>query len=99
MAINLNTNGDCCVNIAKEVMRLLGTTKYKKFTTHKIIWDAVENVNAGDLTIYMAGCVAQIVSGHHSRGEEFRKKWNKSYGVNEKKAKGGVVNPATLEIG
>lgn len=43
---------------------------------------------------FMAGCVAQMVSKFHVRGDEFRTFWNKEWGVSEEQAKGGTVNPA-----
>jgi len=70
----------------------------KDFDCHKIICRAGREIEAGGLTGFMAGCVAEIISKVHSRGEEFRKKWNKDYGVDEKKAKGGIVNPAIMTI-
>lgn len=48
---------------------------------------------------FMAGCVAEIVSKYHIRGDEFRLFWNEYWGVGEDKANGGVVNPAIVTIG
>jgi len=73
---NTDPYGKCCVDVAREVMRLLDTPKYKDFNPHKIICDADDNIKAGGITGFMAGCVAQMVSHCHSRGEEFRQKWN-----------------------
>ena len=96
--INKDPYGKCVIDVAGEVMRLLDIPEYQDFNTHKIICDAEKNIGEDGITGFMAGCVAQIVSHCHSRGEEFRKKWNKDYGVEEDKAKGGVVNPAILTI-
>lgn len=49
-----------------------------------------------------AGCVASMVSKCHSRGEEFRKKWNIDNQIQTEGEKankeGGVLNPALLTI-
>ena len=50
------------------------------------------------LTGFMAGCAAKTIAHFHVRGDEFRKYWNKQFGVDEKQAKGGTVNPAILTI-
>lgn len=52
-----------------------------------------------DLSGFMAGCAAHIVSAFHERGDEFRIAWNKRYGVDETKAQGGTVNPAIVTVG
>lgn len=95
---NTDPYGGCCVKVAEEVMRLLDMPECAEFDCHKIICDADDNVKAGGITGFMAGCVAQMVSKCHSRGEEFRRKWNGDHGVDESEAKGGVVNPAILTI-
>jgi len=100
---NKDAYGKCCVDVAREVMRLLDTPEHKDFDTHKIVCLADENIKAGGITGFMAGCVAQMVSHCHSRGEEFRKQWNidnqiKDEGENANKGK-GVLNPAILHIG
>ena len=87
------------VNVAREVMRLLDDRKHKDFDANNIITEADKNiVIGGGITGFQAGCVAQIVAQCHSKGNEFRKKWNKHYGVDEDKAKGGVVNPAIITL-
>ena len=96
--INDDPYGKCCVDIAREVMDLLDTSAYKDFDCHKIICDAEKNVGEDGITGFMAGAIASMVSKCHSRGEEFRKKWNKDYGVEEDKTKGGIVNPAIMTI-
>lgn len=47
---------------------------------------------------FMAGCVAGWVGKYHERGNEFRTYWNDKWGVDEEKAKGGMVNPAILTL-
>ena len=94
---NQDPYGKCCVDVAREVMRILD--EGKDFDVHGIICDADKKIDAGGITGFMAGCVAQMVKKCHSRGEEFNDKWNESYGVSKEKAKGGTVNPAILTIG
>ena len=100
--INKDAYGGCCVNVARQVMKILDEEP-SDFDTHKIICRADEEVKASGITGFMAGCVAQMVSQCHSRGEEFRQKWNKDNQIKDegdKANKGnGVLNPAILEIG
>lgn len=93
---NKDPYGKACVDVAREVMRLLDTQEYKEFDPNEIVDVADDNIKAGGITGFQAGCVAQMVSQVHSRGKEFRKKWNKSYGAEKSK---GTVNPAILHIG
>ena len=88
---NTDDYGKACVDTARGVMEILD--KEQDFECHEIICRADKE---DDLTGFMAGAVAQMVSQCHSRGEEFRKKWNKGYGVSEEEK--GIVNPAILTI-
>lgn len=92
---NTDPYGKCCVDVARKVMEILDTEP-GEIDPHKLICRADDETEAGGITGFMAGAVASIVSGCHSRGDEFRLAWNKSNGVTEEKAKGGVVNPAIL---
>lgn len=98
---NSNPYGKACVDVAREVMRLLD--ERGEFDTHKLICEADDNIKAGGITEFMAGCVAQMVSRCHSRGEEFRKKWNIDNQISHEGEKanesGGVLNPALLNLG
>lgn len=100
---NKDPYGKACVDVAREVMRLLDLPEYQHFDTHQIICKADENVEAGGITGFMAGCVAQMVSRCHSRGDEFRRKWNLDNQISHEGEKanegGGVLNPAILNIG
>jgi hypothetical protein len=90
--------GKACVDVAREVMNILD--KEEDFDPHQIICDADDNIKAGGITGFMAGCVSQMVSRCHSRGEEFRKAWNKDVGgVTGQEDSEGVLNPALLNIG
>jgi len=96
---NKDPYGKCCVDVAREVMKLLDDENHKNFDTHKIVCEADDNVKAGGITGFMAGCVADMVFKCHSRGEEFKKKWNESYALHEEdKNRKGVINPALLTI-
>ena len=98
--INNDMYGKCCVDVAREVMKLLDTEKYKEIKScHQIICQADNNIKTGGITGFMAGCVTVMVSKCHSRGEEFRKQWNEENGITEKEKKtNGVINPALLTI-
>lgn len=93
--LNKDPYGKCCIDVAREVMRLLDTPEYQDFDTHKIICDAEKNIGEEGITGFMAGCIAQIVVHCHSRGEEFKEKWNKQY---DDKPRKGVINPALITI-
>lgn len=98
---NKDPYGGCCVNVAREVMRLLD--ERQEFDTHKLICEADDNIKAGGITGFMAGCVASMVSKCHSRGDEFRRKWNLDNQIQtegeQANKEGGVLNPAILNIG
>lgn len=90
---NKDPYGGACVKVAGRVMELLD--EVEEFDPHAIICQANDDT-IGGITGFMAGCVAEMVTVCHSRGEEFRKAWNKYHGVEEDK--GGVVNPAIVTI-
>lgn len=104
--INDDAYGGCCVKVAKRVMELLDeddTPLHFGYhpdvhTPHGIICKADHDTNAGGITGFMAAMVAQMVTKFHTRGEEFRVAYNKSHGVDEEEAKGGIVNPAILTV-
>ena len=100
---NKDPYGKCCVDVARKVMELLDDGKHKNYDPNKIITEAENKLieekkmkEEEGLTEFMAGCVAQMISKCHSRGKEFKKKWNESYGVKNKKR--GAVNPALVTI-
>ena len=96
---NQDDYGKCCVDVAREVMRLLDECQ-NEFDPHKLICEADNRIDAGGITGFMAGAVAHMVSKCHSRGEEFRLRWNGTFqkpGVIGKD-NGGVVNPAIMKI-
>jgi hypothetical protein len=101
VTINTDGYGAACVEVAREVMRLLDE-RPGDFDPDAIINEADQNIKAGGITGFMAGCVAQMVSHCHSRGEEFRRKWNISNQIHDEGEKAnegkGVLNPALVNI-
>ena len=103
---NKDPYGKCCVDVAREVMELLDDGKHEDFDPNKIITEAENKLieekkmrEEDGITGFMAGCIAQMISKCHSRGEEFRKKWNEDNAITEKgKNSKGVINPALLKI-
>jgi len=97
VAINKDPYGACIVKLAGRAMEILDEEP-GDFDCHALICRADKEIKAGGITSFMAGAAAQIISHCHSRGEEFRKKWNGEYGVKPEDDKGGVVNPAILTM-
>ena len=98
---NQDDYGGCCVKVACQVMKILDKEQ-GDFDIHKIICRADDEINAGGITGFMAGAVVSMVSQCHSRGEEFRQKWNKDNQIGDEGDKAnegnGVSNPALLTI-
>ncbi len=94
---NKDPYGAACIKVAKRVMEILD--EEREFSPYEIINRADTEVKAGGITGFMAGCVAQMVSYCHSRGEEFRKAWNGAVGkTTGQEDTDGVLNPAILNI-
>lgn len=98
---NTDAYGGACITVARKVMELLDAEP-SEFDCHKLICRADDDANTGGITGFMAGCVAQMVSHCHSRGEEFRRQWNVDNQINDEGDKanesGGVLNPALLNV-
>ena len=98
---NKDPYGGACVKVARRVMEILDEVDY--FNPHDIICQADGETDAGGITGYMAGAVASIVAQCHSRGDEFRRKWNLDTQIQDEGEKAnegeGVLNPALLSIG
>lgn len=92
--INADPYGKACVDVTRRVMEILDEAP-GPFDCHDIICRADDNVKAGGITGFMAGCVASMIKQFHSRGDEFNKQWNKGYGVENSE---GTVNPAIMTI-
>lgn len=96
LAVKINTDfyGKACVDIARRVMEILDNNE--DFDCHEIISQAEGDTGIEGITGFQAGCVAQMVIHCHSRGDEFKKKWNTYWGEPDTT---GIVNPAILTIG
>jgi len=101
VASNEDPYGKACVDVARRVMEILDVEP-RDFDPDKLISRADKEIDAGGLTGFMAGAVACMVSRCHSRGDEFRRKWNLANQIGnegEKANEGdGVLNPAVLLI-
>lgn len=99
---NTDPYGKACVDVARRAMEILDEDP-ADFDCHALICKADEEVKTGGITGFMAGCVAQMIAVCHSRGEEFRRKWNLDNQVHDEGEKanksGGVLNPAILTLG
>lgn len=101
---NKDPYGSCICKVAEEVMRMLDEEipEGKEYDPWDLINKADDNINAGGITGFMAGAAAQMVSHCHSRGEEFRRLWNKEIQIgnegDEANESGGILNPAVLNI-
>lgn len=99
--VNKDSYGKACVDIARKVMEILDI-EIGDFNCHTLICRAEHKIGEKGITGFMAGCIARMVSRCHSRGEEFRRKWNIDNQICDegKKANesGGILNPALLVI-
>ncbi len=99
---NTDPYGKACVDVARRAMEILDEEP-GDFDCHALICKADKDIKCGGISGFMAGCVAGMISKCHSRGEEFRRKWNKNNQIGDEGDKanesGGVLNPALLNIG
>lgn len=99
---NTDPYGNAVIMVARKAMEILDSEP-GDFDPHKLLCRADDESCAGGITGFMAGCAASIISGAHSRGEEFRRKWNTHCQIGNEGDKanesGGVLNPAILSIG
>lgn len=93
---NQDPYGKAIIDVAREAMIRLDVLGDADFDAKAIILQADKESGAGGITGYMAGAVAFMISQLHTRGEEFKRKWNMHYGVEDEEA--GVVNPAILKV-
>ena len=80
------------LRVAEKVMEYLD--KGEPVDAEALIQKANKELDEG-ITGYMAGMVAFCVTKYHTKSEEFKKSWNKSWGDEDR---GGVINPALLTI-
>jgi len=91
----LNPYAKAIVKIATKVCEYLDQLdQTEKVDANNLILKADKEFNEG-ITGNMAGLVALLVSRYHSKGEEFRKSWNKNWSNENAK---GVINPAVFTI-
>ena len=95
VAANEDPYGKACVDVARRVMEIIDKEEPEELDTHELIQRADDEIDAGGITGYMAGAIATMVSQCHSRGAEFKKAWNKSYGCEICE---GVVNPSIVNL-
>ena len=88
--VNQDPYSKCCVDVARGVMEALD--KQEEFGAHDLICSVP---GATGITGFMAAAVAKMVWTCHSRGDEFRKSWNTSWGV---ESEDKIVNPALMTI-
>lgn len=101
---NKDPYGGACVSVARSAMEILDELpEGEEFDCHQLICQADEKSKASGITGFMAGCVASMISQCHSRGEQFRRKWNKDNQIQDEGDKankeGGILNPALLVLG
>ena len=89
---NKDPYGKACIKIAEKVMEYLD--KEKDFDSENLIHRADNELNYG-ISGFMAGVAASIIYHCHSRGEEFKKSWDKNI---KGDIVNGVKNPAVLTI-
>lgn len=98
---NTDPYGKTCVDVARQVMVILDAEP-GDFDAYTLVTRADNEIKAGGITGFMAGAVATMVSSCHSRGEEFRRKWNVANQIQDEGEKanksGGVLNPALINI-
>ena len=88
-----NSNDGYSVFVVKAVVSMM-----KKFEEGISFADAEHQVYGEELGLsgFMAGATANALSHFAKNGEEYRKYWNKQYGVSEEEK--GTVNPAILSL-
>lgn len=89
-----NSNDGYSVFVVKATISMM-----KKFEEGISFEEAEQQVYNEELGLsgFMAGATANALSHFAKQGEEYRKHWNKQYGVEDSEEK-GTVNPAILTI-
>jgi hypothetical protein len=98
---NQDPYGKTIVNVARKLMEMLDedTNPITPENVHNLITRADKESRAGGISGFMEGCVANIVSHAHSRGEEFRRARNGDVGATTGQENAdGVLNPAILHV-
>lgn len=95
--------GKACVDTARQAMVILDEGP-SDFDCHSLVCRAADEALGKDagITGFMSGMVAVMISKCHSRGEEFRHKWNIDTQIRDEGERaneaGTVLNPALLTI-
>jgi len=90
-----NDYAKAILKVAEILMQIIDRLpESEPLDAEKLMHEANQDSGEG-ITGNMAGYVAYLVAKYHSRGEEFRKDWNKSWGREDAT---GVINPAIIEI-
>lgn len=89
-----NSNDGYSVFVVKATISMM-----KKFEEGISFEEAEQQVYNEELGLsgFMAGATANALSHFSKQGEEYRKHWNKQYGIEDPEEK-GTVNPAVLTI-
>ena len=100
---NQDDYGGCCVKIAAELMEMLDEgVEVTQDSVHGLITTAEKRAGEGGITGFMAGAIASMVNEAHSRGEEFRRAWNKEVAIGDEGDRateaGATLNPALMTI-
>lgn len=86
----------CILDVGEKVLELMEKVpEDQPIDANELVLQANRELDAG-ITGNMAAYVALIATKCHSRGEEFKKSWNKHNGNEESE---GVINPAVITIG
>jgi len=94
---NQNSAGKVCIDIARQVMKVLDEDK--DFNADELIVLSAKEIKAEVPNKFIKVQVANMVSKYHSRGTEFRKKWNEAYGQPEEEPKKPLQYEETIHIG
>ena len=100
---NRDPCGGDCVAVARRVMEILDEEP-GDFDCHTLIDRADNEILTGGITVFMASAAAQMISRCHSRGEEFRRQWDRrTQGLGSEgemvNASGAVLSPAMIKSG
>lgn len=98
---NADPYGGSAIKATERAMEILDEES-GDFEANDIIHRANRDSEA-DLTYFLASCVAQMIATFHSRGEEFRTKWNLENQIRDEGERanknGGTPNTAVLQCG
>jgi len=95
--INTDDYSRKVVDTARRAMEILDEEP-GEIDAHAIICRAdKESAGSDGITGFMAGGAARLIAVCHSRGDEFNKAWNKTFGIEDDTT--GTVNPAIMTIG